>query len=245
MKKYCAVFVVFVLLIFALHISVVKVEKVVDGDTFIADGKSFRLLGVDSPEKGQKCYEDAKNFLRKEIENKTVFVLYGLKKKDKYGRYLVYVFSGKEFINKRLIENGFAVYRDFGDFLLLGFLLPKEKYGCVKEIDTCEECIGISYFLWNPEGDDCKGGEMIKLKNFCDFACNLSGWVIENSKGERFVLNNTVLKHTLYIYSGCGEDKNTVYLCKKGCKAVWNNKGDTFILKTPEGQIVLNYSYKP
>ena len=48
---------------FLIDYEVVDVERVIDGDTLIADGKSTRLLGINSPERGELYYAEAKQFL--------------------------------------------------------------------------------------------------------------------------------------------------------------------------------------
>ncbi len=223
----------------------VHVDKVVDGDTFVSEGKYYRLLGIDAPEKGQKCYEEAKNELKNLIENKTVRIEFDENKKDKYGRYLVYVFLNETFVNREMVKNGYAVFRDYGEKLKYEKELNMRPVGCVASIDSCDECIGVSYILWNPKGDDCKGGEILKLKNFCDFSCNISGWILENSRERLLVFENVILNETLYVISDCKKsESNKIYICKKGCKAIWSNKGDSVILRNSRGKIVLNYTYK-
>src|SRR3989344_4968580 len=36
------------------------ISKVIDGDTVVAEGDSIRLIGIDTDERGQPCYSDAK-----------------------------------------------------------------------------------------------------------------------------------------------------------------------------------------
>ena len=51
----------------------VKVKRVVDGDTFITENnRVIRLLGIDAPEKGQKCFEEARRYLQNLIEGREV-----------------------------------------------------------------------------------------------------------------------------------------------------------------------------
>ena len=200
------------------------------------------MIGIDAPEKAQLCYKEAKNFLRKLIENKTVKLEYDKRKKDRYGRLLAYVWANKTLVNKEMILKGFAVYRDYGEKLKYKKELDIPSTGCVKEIDTCEECIGVAYFEWNPPGDDCKGGEFVKLKNFCKFPCNLTGWSIEDKDGNKFVFGNTIINTTLTIYFSC-EKKGDVQFCKENCKAVWNNNGDVFKLYNEKGKPVIRYEY--
>ena len=46
------------------------VERVVDGDTLIANNESVRLLGINSPERGEEYYLEAKRFLENLTFNK-------------------------------------------------------------------------------------------------------------------------------------------------------------------------------
>lgn len=223
----------------------VLVEIIVDGDTFKSGKYTIRLLGIDSPEKGQMCYKEAKEFLKKLIENKTVKLEYDSRKKDSYGRLLAYVWIDDIFVNEEMIKNGFAVFRDYGEVLKYEKILNISKTGCVANIDTCEECIGVSYFEWDPKGDDCEGGEFVKLKNFCEFSCNLTGWKVSDAHGNEFELLHVMINHTLYLRSGCGENsENEIYLCpKRKCKALWNNDGDSFLLYNKNGELVINLTY--
>ncbi len=250
MKGYFSLFLFALLLLLMLLRSAplpseLYVEKVIDGDTFRGGGYTVRLLGIDAPEKGQPCYEQAKNFLKRLVEGKRVRVEYGKRKKDRYGRLLAYVWVNGTFVNRELVLRGFAVFRSYGERLKYEKLLNLPPSGCVATIDTCEECIGISYFEWNPPGNDCEGSEFVKLKNFCAFPCNLTGWRLRDKEGNEFVFSGVVIERELYIYSGCGKnEKNKIYLCpKRACKAVWNNEGDSFILMDRNNRIVINYTY--
>lgn len=90
-----------------------RVIFVADGDTVQLDtGQFVRLLGIDTPEKRQEYYAKAKDFCRKKVLGKTVFLEYGPEKKDRYGRLLAYVFvmeKGKKlFVNEALLHEGLA-----------------------------------------------------------------------------------------------------------------------------------------
>ena len=84
------------------------VERVIDGDTIVVNSTSVRLLGINCPEKGEKYYEEAKDFLEKEVLNKTVELKFGNERYDRYGRLLAYVFLDEENVNLELVEKGFA-----------------------------------------------------------------------------------------------------------------------------------------
>jgi len=91
-----------------------------DGDTFVGmhnnEKKTFRLAGINTPEKGQAGSKEATDFLRENIGKKVVYLTF--LGKDKYEREIVEVFLDKERklnLNEKLIEIGLAKserYRD-------------------------------------------------------------------------------------------------------------------------------------
>ena len=97
----------------------VKVEWVVDGDTFIIKGHQFvRLKGIDAPEiahkKGERNQYFAKEALKRLIQlikkRYVIIKKYGLTK-DRYGRYLAYVYlPDGRFVNLIMIKEGYAFY---------------------------------------------------------------------------------------------------------------------------------------
>lgn len=93
--------------------------KTVDGDTLKVrkNGKeiTLRLLLTDTPESVkpgtpvQPFAKDAKNFTEKLAKQGNLKIKYDKgEKTDKYGRHLVYLYSGKKMINQELIRNGYA-----------------------------------------------------------------------------------------------------------------------------------------
>ncbi|MBS3080352.1 thermonuclease family protein [Candidatus Pacearchaeota archaeon] len=87
------------------------VTKVIDGDTIVVEGEHVRLLGIDSDEKGDKCYKEAKEKLEKVILNKEVELERENKDRDQYKRLLRYVFVDEENVNLRMVEEGYAIAR--------------------------------------------------------------------------------------------------------------------------------------
>ncbi len=79
-----------------------KVKRVIDGDTFETHSrkKSVRLANVDTPEKGQKGYGQAKAKLQNLIGGEEVKVV--TKARDKYGRAVAHVYKGRESVNKKM-----------------------------------------------------------------------------------------------------------------------------------------------
>ena len=91
------------------------VERVIDGDTvLLKNGERVRLIGIDTPEKGQKCFEEAKNRLQQLVSGKQVLLLRDFSHRDKYGRLVRYVFVDGIFVNLVLVEEGLALAFEFG-----------------------------------------------------------------------------------------------------------------------------------
>lgn len=96
----------------------VKFDKCVDGDTayFIYKGESskFRFLSIDTPESTSKVEEygkEASEFTCKELKQAKKIEIEFEKNstdKDKYDRYLVYVFVDGELLQEKLLYNGLA-----------------------------------------------------------------------------------------------------------------------------------------
>ncbi len=79
-----------------------KVTKVIDGDTFITDKRKnpVRLADVDTPEKRQPGYQDAKQELENLIAGQEVSI--DTIARDKYGRSIAKVKVGTRSVNKSI-----------------------------------------------------------------------------------------------------------------------------------------------
>jgi endonuclease YncB( thermonuclease family) len=87
---------------------IIKVHKVVDGDTFKSSKGTIRLFGADTPEKGHQCYESAKTSLQ-EISGNQVRIELGPRLKDRFGRRLFYVYDiNGQSVSELLISSGLA-----------------------------------------------------------------------------------------------------------------------------------------
>lgn len=98
-----------------------KVKRVIDGDTFVIEngtskGEKVRLIGVDAPETRRTARkeigyygQEAKQYLTGMLNGKSVKLVFDVGKRDRYGRLLAYVYIGKKFVNRDLVEQGYAV----------------------------------------------------------------------------------------------------------------------------------------
>ncbi len=88
-----------------------KVIKITDGDTFtiLLDNKStlkIRMNGIDAPEKKQDDYKTSKQYLGKLLFGKRVKII--SISVDKYKRTLADVYYNEDWINLKMIANGYA-----------------------------------------------------------------------------------------------------------------------------------------
>jgi micrococcal nuclease len=95
-----------------------EVVRVVDGDTIEAriDGgiEDVRLIGVDTPETVKpgtpvQCFgKRASNFTHRQLEGRSVRLVFGVERRDVYGRLLAYAYLGNRFFNPILVRRGLA-----------------------------------------------------------------------------------------------------------------------------------------
>jgi len=91
--------------------SAVTVTHVVDGDTvYTSDGGKIRLIGYDTPERGECGFDDAKAFVANLVLNKAVELVNpaGVDDADKYDRLLRYVTVGGKDLGTAVLQAGLA-----------------------------------------------------------------------------------------------------------------------------------------
>ncbi len=90
------------------------VSRVIDGDTLdIKPGveillSRIRLLGIDTPERGQPFYIEASRKLEELVSGNEVLLEKDVNDTDKYGRALRYVIAGNKNINIEMVRLGCA-----------------------------------------------------------------------------------------------------------------------------------------
>ena len=86
--------------------------RVIDGDTIVVriNGKveRVRYVGVDTPERGEACYGEATSHNYDLTACKLLTLVKDVRERDRYGRLLRYVYAGGTFVNRALVEAGFA-----------------------------------------------------------------------------------------------------------------------------------------
>lgn len=205
--------------------------RIVDGDTIHVNlnnkDETIRLLGINTPEKNKPEYQEAKDFLINEIENKTVELLRDNEDIDKYDRKLRYVFYNDKFINVEIVQKGLATT------FMLDELKYKDKFTTAetfardnelgmwkKSTDICANCIILENL------DPTK--EFFIIKNTCNQPCSLAGWLVKDDANHFFELNDLQ----------AGETKE--YDSKA---EIWNDAGDRFFMRDDNGDLVVFYEY--
>lgn len=207
------------------------VERIIDGDTIEINGTSVRLLGINSPEKGEPYSIEAKNFLEKEILNKTVEIHFGNDKFDLYGRKLAYIVYKNKNINLESVREGYSNY-----------YFPSGKDGNYKKFyEAWVECLKKNQNLCAHSKNNCIilkkwdiKNQRVVLENVCEENINLEGWTIKDEGRKKYTFENQILKpeETIVITS---EDFSEIY--------VWTNSGDSIFIRDKENKLVIFESY--
>ncbi|MCX8194357.1 MAG: thermonuclease family protein [Candidatus Pacearchaeota archaeon] len=240
------------------------IVEVIDGDTIKTNNnETIRLLHVNTPEKGEKCYQEAKNRLKELVENKTIWTERDMQDKDKYGRKLRYVFLSyntdsnnfSDFVNLIMIREGYASLlmiepnMRYQQVFKQAFKDASQEEGCIwSSKSRFFGCFSVEKFHYDAEGDDCKNAndEYVVLKNLCEDA-NLKGWTIKDSARHTYLFEEFIVKKgVLFIlHSGSGNNNETNLFWNSNleCPSIWNNDHDSLFLRDSEDNLVLQFSY--
>jgi len=203
------------------EIKTANMTRAIDGDTIETDIGIIRLLGINTPEKKQAYYEEAKEFLKK-YELKKVEI--EIHEKDKYNRTLGYVYFNNILINKDVLQEGLAnlyVYE------------KDENYEELKKAE--QEARQEEKGIWKKSGHfGCV--EIVELKYVEEKRCNNQEQLILKNKCEK--LNLTLKDSANHIYKISLEKG----IFEKNFSCVWNDDGDALLLRDDEG-LVWYYAY--
>jgi len=115
------------------------VTRVIDGDTLVYEINNIsytcRLLGINTPEKSEELYQEAKDYLSI-VDGKEVEILRDWDDEGKYHRKLRYIFYEDRLINVEIVEQGFAIAFMTEDLVYEDKLFMAEKF-------AKENCLGI------------------------------------------------------------------------------------------------------
>ena len=121
------------------------VTEVIDGDTIVVDSSHrVRLIDIDTPERDECYYSEAKKALKSLIEGEYVRLEKDISGVDGYGRLLRYLFLPQEdlmddiFVDNYMLEQGLADIRD---------LSQDRRYRSIL-INSRNEAVALNKGMW-------------------------------------------------------------------------------------------------
>ncbi len=107
-----------------------NVTRAVDGDTLeLSTKEKVRLSGINTPEKNECYYKEAKEKLSELVAGKQVYLERDYTNKDKYHRLLRYVYVDNNEVNSILVQEGYAKVYD-------KYAYDTKKYKKLKDIEA-------------------------------------------------------------------------------------------------------------
>jgi micrococcal nuclease len=125
------------------------VKYVIDGDTVIlTNGEKVRYTSIDTPERGQCWYRQAKEMNRDLVSGKEIILEQDISNRDKYDRLLRYIYVGGkdvgevvQFVNMELVIAGLARVKEYKpDLEYLEELETAENYARENKIGLWGGC---------------------------------------------------------------------------------------------------------
>jgi hypothetical protein len=184
------------------------VSKVIGGDTFdtTSEGR-IRLADVDTPEKGESGYYEAKNFLNSLVNNKQVYLdIDDVYETDKYGRLICVVYVSHNTthfinINKALLVEDYAVIWNFdNEFNPYAWTLY-----CQKEEPTPSDTTPPAIFLLSPQNKTYSVTD-ISMTFSVDESTSWIGYSLDSQANVTIGGNTTIANladssHSLIVYA--------------------------------------------
>ena len=231
------------------------VTRHVDGDTFVVRidnpppgpgaSERVRLIGIDTPERGEPWADDATQHVANRIGADPVYLAFDFRRRDRFDRLLAYVYlADGTLLNAELIAAGLAhVY--LGDETI-HFYRQFERL----EADARRRRSGV----WT----NYRGGivivtirnaghaEHVVLRNDSAEAVDLSGWLVEDDDDAVLAVpngTNLAPDETLAICSGQGCVGDPQRSVKVLDKTIWSNRSDNAFLFDADGREIDRYQY--
>ena len=225
------------------------VASVIDGDTIrLSDGKIVRYLGVNTPERGQPFYEEARRFNEQLVGGKLIRLETRERERDKYGRELAYVFVDEVLVNAQIVAEGWGYVfildplPQTDEWLHLQKNAQDRRKGMWR--DGVQGPLKITTVRANAPGEDQRNpnGEYVRLCNVSDKPVVLQGFTVQDAARHRFVFPEGTLQpgFTTLLVSGAGKNmkRRGQLVFYWGAGPIWNNNGDTASVFDPAGKRV-------
>lgn len=179
-----------------------------------------------------------------------------------FGRLLVYIYVDGENFNKRLLTDGYARMYD-SSFSKHGEFLDAERTARENGVglwnfegstptQTASSGTGDGQLTVSNIHEDAAGNdhenlndEYIELQNSGDEVVDLTGWTVEDEADHTYRFPDGFALEpgaVVTIHTGSGTDTDTDLYWGSG-SAVWNNGGDTIIVRNGNGNVVIEREY--
>jgi len=148
----------------------VQVTRIIDGDTIeLNDTIKIRLLGINTPEKNQPYYQQAKDYTTF-LQNKTIQIeSHG---QDKYQRTLAHIYFQDKNINAQILQQGLATLYYYDHDTHYEELKQAEEFARLNNLGLWKKspnsnCIEIIEFKTDEP-------ESLTLQNNCNYQLNIT-----------------------------------------------------------------------
>lgn len=213
------------------QLETVIIARAIDGDTFILeDNRTIRLININTPEKNEKGYEEAKTFLSQFESKKALLADKGT---EKYGRTLGRIYVDSVYINLELVKQGLA-----HNFLVDEDEIPDFFKAQRKAFSEQKGMWERSPFYDCLRAEIDKKEEYVRIVSSC--ASTLEGWTIKDETTHPYTIESPIAD-TFTLWSASGEeDRENRYW---GRENVWNNDRDTLFIRDENELLVLYIPY--
>ncbi len=232
-KKFLLIFIILLTGIFYYNLTeeeitlkTAKVISVTDGDTLeTSDQIIIRLKGINTPEREEKYYQEAKEFLESLALNKTIeFEDYG---PDKYGRTLAHIYIGKTLVNAEIVKAGLAYSYYYEPDSHLEEILASEKIARNQEINLWKKspdqnCLELINLRYKEPKQGCTNGELLEIRNLCD-----KELAVTIKDDATHVFQEKILPNQIF---------------SKSFSCIWNDEGDSLYVRDDKGLLIF-YRY--
>lgn len=215
--------------------SSITVARVIDGDTIeTSDGRTLRLLNINSPEKNSPPHILSKNYLSSFVNKSLEMEISG---SDKYHRLLVRLYS-PEYINKDLVENGLV-----SKFLVSGSELKSFAQAEEKAISEGKGIWSHSSYYGCFSTQINKNEEFVVIENQCP-TINMNHWMLKDESRKTYIFRNITIEKSmsLTLFTSEGKDDGKDIFWNSNTN-IWNNDRDTLYLFDNQGKIAHHETY--
>ncbi len=205
-------------------------KRAIDGDTFESeDGRTFRMVNINTPEKKEFIYTEAKNFLS-QFENVTLEI--DIVGADAYGRVLARAYS-PDYLNLKIIEVG------------LGHVLLVQDDETKMFHDAQERAFKSEIGIW--KRSDFYGCVDVTIDKDAEYAVvnflcevNISGWTIKDESTRKYKFSENSYS-IIKLSSVKGESHGDQLYWGRG--KAWNDDRDSVFIRDKDGLLVYYDDY--